>query len=220
MMKCDKMTQFYIIGAIIMYVVKMGGEIVGSTDNPVIAWVNYRNALRQASLSSDTVASIELDGQTLHTATVGGQSVNFETPANITLNQILSDIMQIKAISPKQLVELLHKQGVVVSKSKVMGWILPTDNRKHQQIQLDELYLVLLALLQSDNFELGYTPNNLKKLVSLTGLNYADFIRQYELTASTFYNNISDIDAKSHRSMSYKSWHELTQKVFDDLQKS
>lgn len=219
MMKCDKMTQFYIIGAI-MYLVKLGGEIVGSTDNPVIAWVNYRNTLRQASLSSDTVASIELDGQTLHTATVGGQSVNFETPTNITLNQILSDIMQIKAISPKQLMQLLHKQGVVISKSKVTGWVLPTDNRKHQQIQLDELYLALLALLQSDNFELGYTPNNLKKLVALTGLNYADFVRKYELANSTFFNNIADFDSKSHRSMSYKTWHELTQKVFDDLQKS
>lgn len=202
-----------------MYLVKLGGEVIGSTDNPVIAWVNYRNTLRQASLSSDTMASIELDGQTLHTATVGGQSVNFETPTNITLNQILSDIMQIKAISPKQLVELLHRQGVVISKSKVTGWILPTDSRKHQQIQLDELYLVLLALLQSDNFELGYTPNNLKKLVALTGLNYADFVRKYELTSSTFFNNIADFNSKSHRSMSYKSWHELTQKVFNDLQK-
>lgn len=202
-----------------MYLVKLGGEVIGSADNPVIAWVNYRNTLRQASLSSDTMASIELDGQTLHTATVGGQSVNFETPTNITLNQILSDIMQIKAISPKQLVELLHRQGVVISKSKVTGWILPTDSRKHQQIQLDELYLVLLALLQSDNFELGYTPNNLKKLVALTGLNYADFVRKYELTSSTFFNNIADFNSKSHRSMSYKSWHELTQKVFNDLQK-
>lgn len=218
MIKCDKMTQFYIIGAI-MYLVKLGREIVGSTDNPVIAWVNYRNALRQASLSSDTVASIELNGETLHTATVGGQSVNFETPTNITLNQILSEIMQVKNISPKQLVELLHRQGVVVSKSKVMGWILPADNRKHQQIQLDELYLALLAMLKSDDFELGYTPNNLKKLVALTGLNYADFIRKYDITASTFYNNIADIDAKGHRSMSYKSWYELIQKVFDDFAK-
>lgn len=219
MIKCDKMTQFYIIGAI-MYLVKLGEEVVGSTDNPVIAWVNYRNALRQASLSSDTVASIELDGETLHTAMVGGQSVEFETPTNITLNQILSEIMQIKDISPKQLVELLHRQGVAVSKSKVMGWILPADNRKHQQIQLDELYLALLVMLQADNFELGYTPNNLKKLVALTGLNYADFIRKYELTTSTFFGNITDIDSKSHRSMSYKAWHELTQKVFDELKNS
>lgn len=219
MIKCDKMTQFYIVGAI-MYLVKLDGEVVGSTDNPVIAWVNYRNTLRQASLSSDITASIELDGQTLHTATVGGQSVNFETPTNITLNHILSETMQIKSVSPKQLVELLHRQGVVVSKSKVMGWILPADNRKYQQIQLDELYLALLAMLQADSFELGYTPNNLKKLVALTGLNYADFIRKYELTSSTFFNNIADISSKNHRSMSYKSWHELTQKVFDDLQKS
>lgn len=203
-----------------MYIVKLGGEVIGSTDNPVIAWVNYRNALRQASLSSDTVASIELDGQTLHTATVGGQSANFETPTNITFNQILSETMHMKGVSPKQLVELLNGQGVAVSKSKVMGWVLPTDSRKYQKIQLDELYLALLVMLQADNFELGYTPNNLKKLVSLTGLNYADFVRKYELTSSTFFNNIADLDSKSHRSMSYKSWHELTQKVFNDLQKS
>lgn len=200
-----------------MYVVKLDGNIIGSTENPIIAWVNYRNTLRQASLSSDTVASIELDGEILHQATVGGQSVNFETPTQITLNQILSEIMDLKGISPKQLVALLQGQGVAVSKSKVRGWLLSVDNRRYQQMHIDEFYLTLLAMLQMDNFELGYTPNNLKKLVTLTGLNYADFIRKYELVSSTFFGNIADFDAKGHRSMSYKSWCELTKKVFDGL---
>ncbi len=203
-----------------MYIIKLGDEIVSNTYNSVIAWVNYRNALRQANLPSDTVASIEIDGNALHTATVGSQSLDFDTPTHITPNQILSEAMQTKGISPKQLVELLQRQGVAVSKNKVMGWILPTDSRKHQKIELDELYLALLAILKSDNFELGYTPNNLKKLVALTGLKYADFIRKYNLTSSTFFGNITDIDSKSHRSMSYKSWHELIQKVFNDLQKT
>ena len=80
--------------------------------------------------------------------------------------------------------------------------------------------MIKCGKLQSDSFELGYTPSNLKKLATLTELNYADFVRKYELKNSTFFNNIADISSKNHRSMSYKSWHELTQKVFDDLQKS
>ncbi|MDO4896307.1 MAG: hypothetical protein Q3971_02995 [Moraxella sp.] len=200
-----------------MYVIRLGGDIISNTDNAIIAWVNYRNALRQASLSSDTVASIELNGQTLHTATVGGKSLDFTPPTNLTLNQIICDVMQSKDISPKELATKLNEQGVAISKSKVTGWILPTDNRKHQKIQLDELYLALLVILKAGNFELGYTPNNLKKLVEMTGLNYADFVRKYKLSNSTFFGNITDIDSKNHRSMSYKSWCELTQKVFHDL---
>lgn len=216
MINYDKMAQSYIIEAI-MYVIKLGDEVISTTDNVIIAWVNYRNTLRQASLSSDMVASIELDGENLHISTVGGAALEFETPTNVTLNQIICDVMQSKGISPKDLTTKLNEQGVTISKSKVTGWVLPTDNRKHQKIQPDELYLALLAISKADNFELGYTPSNLKKLVELTGLNQAEFVRRYELTSSTFYNNITDIDSKNHRSMSYKSWHDLMTKVFNDL---
>lgn len=216
MIKYDKIPQFSVI-EVFMYVIKLGEDIISSTDDAIIAWVNYRNILRQATLSSDTLASIELDGQTLHASKVGGESLEFEPPHTITLNQVICDAMQAANVSPKQLAAKLNEQGVAISRSKVAGWMLSADSRKHQKIQLDELYLVLLVMLKINDFELGYTPNNLKKLVEITGLNQADFVRRYELTSSTFYNNITGIDSKNHRSMSYKSWHNLATKVFNDL---
>lgn len=64
-----------------------------------------------------------------------------------------------------------------------------------------------------DNFELGYTPNNLKALRQKHGLTQQATADLLNVKISGFQRWEADINLKSHTDMPLKKWFELLQKL-------
>lgn len=62
--------------------------------------------------------------------------------------------------------------------------------------------------------EHGYTPNNYKALVELTGLTNAEFYRTFEIPEQTFYTHY-----KGTRTMKWQDWQKLFNTVRLHLKK-
>lgn len=58
-------------------------------------------------------------------------------------------------------------------------------------------------------YELGYTPKNLKKILSENNLTQKDAYTFLGKGRSTFGRYLLDVDNKSHVSMSHKDWLKL-----------
>ena len=64
-----------------------------------------------------------------------------------------------------------------------------------------------------DNFEFGYTPNNLKALRQKHGLTQQATADLLNVKISGFQRWEADINLKSHTDMPLKKWFELLQKL-------
>lgn len=64
-----------------------------------------------------------------------------------------------------------------------------------------------------DQFELGYTPNNLKALRQKHGLTQQATADLLDVKISGFQRWEADINLKSHTDMPLKKWFELLQKL-------
>lgn len=64
-----------------------------------------------------------------------------------------------------------------------------------------------------DNFELGYTPNNLKALRQKHGLTQQAAADLIGTNIATWQRWEAGIEMKSHADMPYIKWHQLLQKL-------
>ena len=64
-----------------------------------------------------------------------------------------------------------------------------------------------------ENFEFGYTPNNLKELRQKYGLTQKATADLLNVNISGFQRWEADINLKSHTDMPLKKWFELLQKL-------
>lgn len=190
----------------LMFEIKINNTTVCENADKIAAYANFRNAVRRADLSSDNIVCLFDDGKMIECHSVG--DVDAEIGEKITPNNVLLHFMHSNNLSVADLKKAATKSGLVVSNSKIGGWISNPENRKYQKMQMDELMLILACLLSS-----GYTPENYKLLVKSTGLSNVDFMQKFNVSESTFYANIAEISNDRHRSMSYKSWLKLCKKV-------
>lgn len=203
---------------IIMYTIKINHQIHHQTDNVINAWASYRSLLRRGDLKDgEYIAVIESDGKVLDCQMIDTQSANSLKGVAVSYNQMLKQIMDSHQLTLDDLYIAIGQAKMTVSKSKAKGWLMPTDNRKHQKMHADELYLLLPYLPSPTCDCVGYTPNNLKALTQMTNLSIAAFCRQFDLPQATYFANIADVNAAGHRAMSYKSWRTLQKKVVDFL---
>lgn len=190
----------------IMFEIKTNDITICKNADKIVAYANFRNAVRRADLSSDNIVCLFDDGKMIECHSVG--DVDAEIGEKITPNCVLLHFMHSNNLSVADLKKATKKSGLVVSNSKVGGWISQPENRKYQKMKMDELLLILACF-----FAPGYTPKNYKLLVKSTGLSNAEFMRKFNVSESTFYANIVEIDNARHSSMSYKTWLKLCEKV-------
>lgn len=198
-----------------MYTITLNQTIHHQTDNPIAAWASYRSLLRRGDLKDGRYIAAILDGDNvLDRQVIDTQSVNnLPKGVMISYNQMLVQTMNSYQLTLDDLYIATQQANLLVSKSKIKGWLMPENNRKYQQMYADELYLVLPCLLSPVCDSVGYTPNNLKKLTQMTKLSIAEFCRQFDLVQATYFANIADVNAAGHRAMSYSSWRALQKKV-------
>lgn len=200
----------------IMYFIKINQNIYHQTDNPIAAWASYRGLLRRGDLTDGVYhASLEQDGTVLDKRAIDTQSANMSIGTDITPNQVLIAMMDNEKLQLNDLYIAVEQSGLIASKSKIKGWLIPPDNRKHQKMFADELYLVLPHLFSPTCKHIGYTPDGLKRLVKMTKLSVKDFCAQFDLPQQSYFSAINS--TQNHRSMSYKTWCELQNKVTDFL---
>lgn len=67
------------------------------------------------------------------------------------------------------------------------------------------------------DFEIGYTPNNYKRLIAQTGLSVTDFAKQFDIPLPTLFHH-----QKGARTMKWRDWQDLLERVnnFKNNQKS
>ncbi len=192
------------------YIIKLDDKVQNETDNEMVALANYRSLIRRADLPVDThVATLECEDELLYETTVGGKSLSLKIGNNISANDLLKLLMKKHDISLADLKNLVRKSGLMVSNSKINGWLLDADKRKHQVMNIDEFFILFDAL----EIKTGYTPENYRKLIESTGLTNVEFIREFDINESTFYANISEEDKPRYVSMSYKSWQDIKERV-------
>lgn len=201
---------FFVAYRKIMYFIKIGQAIYHQTDDPITAWASYRSLLRRSDFTDGMhYARLEQDGVVLDERAIDTQSANMSIGTDITPNQVLGVMME--GLQLNDLYIAVQQSKLNASKSKIKGWLIPPDNRKHQKMFADELYLVLPHLFSPTCKQIGYTPDGLKKLVKMTKLSVKDFCAEFDLPQQSYFSAISS--TQSHRSMSYKTWSDLQDKV-------
>lgn len=190
-----------------MYEIKLNDETVCKNDDKIAALANFRSVVRRADLSSDNVVCLFKGGEIIECHNVG--SVDVEIGVKVTANDVLLSFINSNNLTVSDLKKAAKSAGLATSNSKIGGWVSKPENRKYQQMHMDELLLILSCL----DVEKGYTPKNYKSLVKSTGLNNSEFIKKLNIPESTFYANIAEIDNARHVSMSYKSWCKLVAEV-------
>jgi hypothetical protein len=127
------------------YRVTLNDELITTTTNEAAAWETYRRLLRRGDLRALRPQATICKGlETLHSALCDGRAEITEVGPYITPNEVLKLITSGKLIS--ELAEAAHSQGYPVTKSRVHCWTLSSDNRNHQVMSVDELYIVLSGL--------------------------------------------------------------------------
>lgn len=127
------------------YRVTLNDELITTTTNEAAAWETYRRLLRRGDLRAQRpLASISKGSEILHSAQCDGRADITEIGSYITPNEILKLITSGKQTS--ELTEAARSQGYPVTGSRVHCWTLASNNRNHQVMSVDELYIVLAGL--------------------------------------------------------------------------
>lgn len=190
-----------------VYEIKLNDETVCKNNDKIAAFVNFRSVVRRSDLTSNNIVCLFEDGETIECHNVG--SVDIDIGEKITPNDVLLRFMHSNNLTVSDIKKAAKSAGLVVSNSKIGGWISKPENRKYQNMHMDELIL----MLEHIEIKRGYTPKNYQALVKSTGLSNADFMRKFDVPESTFYANIAEIDNARHSSMSYKTWRKLVGEV-------
>lgn len=205
-----------------MYYIKLNDDIILSTSNQIVAIINYRYMLHRADFT-DNQNKITLleDNNIIYQHHINTATAQYDFSFDLSANDFLLLLMDIKQLSIDDLKSIVKESELSASNSKISGWLKSSDNRKYQKMYYDELYVMLDKIIAKENFaQIGYTPENLKAMIKKTGLSNAEFSRVFSIPLSTLSSNIANVDTATHRSMSYKTWLELSEKVEKYLTKN
>lgn len=198
-----------------MYYVKLNDEVISTTEDLIVAMINYRYLLHSAHLSDNKyIATMLENSDILYQHKINTQTAQMKFEKEMSTNHIFLELINKQNLSVNDLKAIIKETGLNVSNSKISGWLSQADNRRYQIMYNDELLIMLKAILDYYNIEKsGYSPENLKKLIKYTRLSNAEFSRKFDIPINTLSANISDVENSKHRSMSYKTWIDLIQKV-------
>ncbi len=202
-----------------MYHITLDDKKISSTNNKIIALINYRMLLKRADLPNNKHwASLYKDDKIIKKETINHRTASISIETDISTNEIFIQSVENMGVSVNQLKLLIKQIDLHITNSKLVGWLSKPSSRKYQPIQLDELYVMLDILTQAQAKIGGYTPQNYRNLITMTGLTEEEFYKLFKIPKTTFYANIADVAKNNHRSMSYKAWLELQEKVLEFLE--
>lgn len=198
-----------------MYYIKLNDDVISQTDDKMVAVINYRYLLHRADLKDNQYTATLLDDDVMiYQHQINSTTANIDLKSDVNANEIFLSLVQQKQLNVQDIKSIVQSTGLQVSNSKITGWLSQADNRRYQVMQYDELLVMLSQMIDyHDITDWGYSPNNLKKLILITKLSNAQFARTFDIPPNTLSANLSDVENSKHRSMSHKTWLDLSQKV-------
>jgi hypothetical protein len=126
------------------YRIVLGADLIAESTNELIAWAGYRAVLRRGDLRTQKVEVTLWGGDELLESGTAGEILADGGPV-ATPNAIFKQLIAGR-FTEGEISAALRHAGFPISNSRLQGWLAGPDNRRHQPMTLDELYVVVAAL--------------------------------------------------------------------------
>ncbi|OPH35176.1 transcriptional regulator [Moraxella atlantae] len=160
-----------------MYIISINNHVVKQTDNPNIAWANYRSFARDQINKSANV-TISKDGAILHQK--DADKLLLEDINVVTTNDLFNLVLATLNFDSKRLKKLVADSDLSISNSRIDGWTRKIDDRRYVDMHNDEL-AAILELLLTDLQTSIKSPANIAKMRKKLGLTQAQLAQELGL---------------------------------------
>lgn len=160
-----------------MFSILINDNVFQQVSDKNVAYANYRAICRDFKNKSSDIKLLS-DDVVLH-----------NKPANLMLlddidatsaNDILTMTMQRLNVDIKQLKKLLQDTDLMLSNSRIDGWIKPIHDRKFVKMNNDELLIVLDVMIKN-NQAMIKSPENIVNLRKKLGLTQSELAEKFGL---------------------------------------
>ncbi|MDO5651588.1 MAG: helix-turn-helix domain-containing protein [Moraxella sp.] len=162
-----------------MYTILIDDQITQQLTDKAAAFANFRAYCRDYANKPKKIV-LMCDDDILHTKTANMQL--HDDVDEISANDILMSVMSQLNVDIKALKNLLPQSPLLLSNSRIDGWVRPRHDRRFAQMYNDELQIVLHLLLTQQQDAIK-SPQNISALRQKLGLTQTELAKQLGLTA-------------------------------------